>query len=86
MLRTISVNKGIAKRAEAWHDRSPMKRLRDLEAATFKLESGLLDAMRELRERDGISATEQVRRALREWLPARGITVEIPKPARRGRK
>jgi len=63
-----------------------MKPANETEAVTFRLEQSLVDAMRELRERDGIPATEQVRRALREWLAQKGIEVEAPpKTARRRR-
>ena len=55
-----------------------MKPTTETKAVTFRLEQSLVDAMRELKERDGISATEQVRRALREWLGRRGIKVGAP--------
>src|SRR5262245_22531658 len=39
----------------------------------FKLDVDILDAMRRLQKRDGISLSEQARRALRPWLVAEGI-------------
>jgi len=37
------------------------------------LDADLLDAMRRLQERDGISLSEQARRSLRPWLEAKGV-------------
>jgi hypothetical protein len=42
-------------------------------ASTFRLEDDLLDGLRQVKERDGIPISEQVRRALKAWLDARGI-------------
>lgn len=39
---------------------------------TFRVDPGLLAAMHELKERDGIPISEQVRRAIRMWLEAKG--------------
>jgi Arc/MetJ-type ribon-helix-helix transcriptional regulator len=40
---------------------------------TFRVDQELLDAMRQLQERDGILPSEQIRRALRPWLEQKGI-------------
>lgn len=47
-----------------------------LKPATFRLESELLDALQEVKERDGLPVTEQVRRAVIAWLDARGVKVK----------
>jgi len=39
----------------------------------FRLDADLLDAMRRLQERDGISLSEQARRSLRPGLQAKGV-------------
>ena len=41
--------------------------------ATFRLEPEILEGLEAIRERDGIPASEQVRRALRAWLETKGI-------------
>jgi predicted DNA-binding protein len=44
----------------------------------FRLPTELSDAMQAVKQRDGIPQSEQVRRAIREWLEKRGAL----KPAR----
>jgi hypothetical protein len=44
-----------------------------LKPATFRLDPGLLDGLKQVKTRDGIPVTEQVRRAILAWLNARGI-------------
>jgi hypothetical protein len=44
-----------------------------LVATTFRLEEDLVEGLREIKERDGIPVSEQVRRALRAWLKERGV-------------
>jgi uncharacterized protein (DUF4415 family) len=39
----------------------------------LRLDEDLLEAMRRLQERDGISFSEQMRRALRPWLESKGV-------------
>ena len=39
----------------------------------LRLDADLLEAMRRLQERDGISFSEQMRRALRPWLESKGV-------------
>jgi hypothetical protein len=46
----------------------------------FNLDDDLLDAMKELKERDGIAEAEQVRRALRAWLERKGV---LKKPSKK---
>ena len=42
---------------------------------TFRPEPELAAAMDALKERDGIPVSEQIRRAMREWLAAKGIVL-----------
>jgi hypothetical protein len=40
----------------------------------FRIDPELLEALRQIRERDGLPIAEQIRRAIRVWVEARGIT------------
>lgn len=40
---------------------------------TFRIDDELVDGMDQLWKRDGIAASEQVRRAIRAWLESKGI-------------
>jgi len=40
---------------------------------TFRVDDDVLEGMRRLQERDGISYSEQIRRALRPWLEKKGV-------------
>ena len=54
--------------------------------AAFRIDEELLDGLQLVWERDGISVAEQVRRAIRTWLAAKGVKVKAPSrrvPARR---
>jgi len=42
-------------------------------ASTFRLEDDIVDGLRQIKERDGIPVSEQVRRALKAWLESRGV-------------
>jgi hypothetical protein len=42
-------------------------------ASAFRLGDDILDAMEKLQTRDGISLSEQVRRALVPWLEKKGV-------------
>ena len=46
---------------------------------TFRIDEDLLAQMEALWQRDGINASEQIRRALRIWLKSKGVT-KLPKP------
>jgi len=48
-----------------------MKKAESLTA--FRVDRDLLQAMNLLQERDGISLSEQMRRALRPWLEKKGV-------------
>jgi hypothetical protein len=45
-----------------------------LKPTTFRLETEIMDALQAIRERDGIAVSEQVRRALKEWIAQKGVT------------
>lgn len=45
----------------------------DRKVTTFRVDPDVLEAMRRLQERDGISYSEQIRRALRPWLEMKGV-------------
>jgi hypothetical protein len=51
----------------------------------LRLDEELLDGLREVWERDGVSVSEQIRRAVRAWLKSRGVVVVKPKKAERKR-
>ena len=42
----------------------------------FRIDSELLEALRDIRERDGLPLAEQVRRAIRAWVESKGIKVK----------
>jgi metal-responsive CopG/Arc/MetJ family transcriptional regulator len=50
----------------------------------LRLDEELLEGLREVWERDGVSVSEQIRRAVRTWLKSRGVVVV--KPAKSERK
>ena len=43
----------------------------------FRPDEDTLKAMEELQDRDGVSLSEQIRRALRDWLRKKGLKTEI---------
>lgn len=51
----------------------------------FIITDALADGLKALKERDGISESEQVRRAIADWLKAKGIRVAEPRKPRRKR-
>ena len=50
---------------------------------TFPIDQELADALKLVKERDGISEAEQVRRGIRMWLDSKGVTVKAA-PRRAG--
>ena len=46
-----------------------------LKQTNFRLEEELLTALQEIRDRDGIPVSEQVRRAIRNWIESKGVKV-----------
>ncbi len=47
-----------------------------LKPTTFRLETEIMDALNEIRNRDGVPVSEQVRRALKQWIEAKGVKVK----------
>ena len=52
-----------------------------LKLTAFRLETELMDALAAIRERDGIPISEQVRRALKQWIAEKG-TVKAKRTTR----
>lgn len=46
---------------------------------TLRLDEELAEGLRVVWERDGISASEQTRRAIRAWLESKGVKVKTAK-------
>jgi hypothetical protein len=61
------------------HAESPRK------VTTFRIDKELLDGLQQVWERDGVAVSEQVRRAIRAWLDAKGIQTERKQTPRRKR-
>ena len=47
--------------------------------AAFRIEHEILKGLQAVKKRDGIPVSEQVRRALRQWLKTRGCKLKIQK-------
>lgn len=47
-----------------------------LKPTTFRLETEIMEALSEIRDRDGVPVSEQVRRALKQWIESKGVTVK----------
>jgi len=45
-------------------------------AYTLKIDPDLLAALREVKERDGISESEQIRRGIRLWLATKDVSLK----------
>lgn len=53
----------------------------------FWIENEDRDGLRLVKERDGVSESEQIRRAIREWLETKGVTTKAaPRRAQTRRK
>ncbi len=52
---------------------------------TFRIDEDLLDGLQLVWERDGVAVAEQVRRAIRMWLEAKGVKAERKRAATRRR-
>jgi hypothetical protein len=46
------------------------------EPTALRIDVALMDAMRDLKEREGIPVTTQIEMAVRDWLKARGVVVK----------
>ncbi len=56
------------------------------EITNFRIDSELLEALREIRDRDGIGIAEQVRRAIRLWVESKGAAVKAERKRATTRK
>ena len=45
-------------------------------AYTLKIDPELLDALRSIKERDGVTESEQIRRGIQLWLKSKGLKVK----------
>ncbi len=52
----------------------------------FWIEARQREGLRAIKERDGISESEQIRRAINEWLDKRGAGSQSPTPHRKQRR
>jgi hypothetical protein len=52
--------------------------------AAFRIDPPILEGLQTVKERDGVPISEQVRRALRAWLEAKGVDVEKSERQRAG--
>lgn len=43
---------------------------------TLKIDKPLLAALKQIKERDGVGESEQIRRGIKLWLKSKGIDVE----------
>jgi Ribbon-helix-helix protein, copG family len=50
--------------------------LTPLKPTTFRLETEIMDALAEIRDRDGIAVSEQVRRALKQWIESKDVKIK----------
>jgi ribbon-helix-helix CopG family protein len=51
-----------------------------LRLTNIRLESELTEGLQRVKERDGISISEQVRRAVQNWLKKKGVKVKTERP------
>jgi Arc/MetJ-type ribon-helix-helix transcriptional regulator len=57
-----------------------------LRPTNIRIDSELLEGMQIILERDGVSISEQVRRAIRLWLGTKGVKVKAERPRAGTRK
>ena len=57
-----------------------------LKPTTFRLETEIMAALGEIRDRDGVAVSEQVRRALRQWIDAKGVKIKTERKRAATRK
>lgn len=56
-----------------------------LKMTSLRLDEDLLAGLQQVKERDGVPVTEQVRRAIRAWLDSQGVAHEATRK-RRGKE
>lgn len=47
-----------------------------LRQTNFRIDDAMMSALQEIRERDGIPVSEQVRRALKQWIEGKGVVMK----------
>lgn len=57
-----------------------------LKPTTFRLETEIMDALAAIRDRDGITVSEQVRRALKQWIAEKGVKMKTDRKRAQTRK
>jgi hypothetical protein len=57
-----------------------------LKSTTFRLETEIMAALAEIRDRDGVAVSEQVRRALKQWIDSKGVAVKAERKRAATRK
>jgi hypothetical protein len=58
----------------------------NLKPATFRIDQHLIDGLEEIRRRDGVGVSEQVRRAIAAWLVEKGVKKKAERKAAGNRK
>ena len=53
-------------------------------SAHFYIDAPLHEGLKAIKERDGVSEAEQMRRGIKLYLESKGYTVKTPKRARKG--
>jgi hypothetical protein len=53
---------------------------------TFRIDDELIDGLQTVWNRDGVAVSEQIRRAIREWLNKKGLKAQRPHKAATGPK
>ena len=56
------------------------------ELTAFRLDSDVMEGLRQVKDRDGVPFSVQVDRALRAWLKAKGVEIKSPVRRPRGRR
>jgi ribbon-helix-helix CopG family protein len=57
-----------------------------LKPTTFRLETEIMDALAAIRDRDGVAVSEQVRRALKQWIAEKGVKMKADRKRAETRK
>ena len=58
----------------------------DRKPYTFYIDADLADGLDDVKERDGISVSEQIRRAIRAWLESKDVQTKHPGARKRQRR
>jgi hypothetical protein len=62
------------------------KQMSPKESTALRLDTTLLEAMRDLKEREGIPVTTQIEMAVRDWLAKRGVSLKTERKRAATRK